>query len=66
MTNWVDKLATELNAGDTVMVQGSQFVVREVRFDPRGNTGAQPRYIVVTQEGWTFGKLPDMRWRVAA
>ena len=40
------KYGYQLQTGDIIVCEGYRWVVDYVNFDPRGNTGKQPRYVV--------------------
>jgi hypothetical protein len=52
------KDVSELVAGDCFMAYGEEWQVERLVFDPIGNTGNQPRYLIYTTDHkGAFGRL---------
>ncbi len=50
--------AKDLKPGDTFWCHGYKWQATKVEFDPRGNTGTQPRYLVTADQIDTGSALP--------
>jgi len=57
MKHEIKKDVSELVAGDCFMAYGREWQVERVAFDPYGNTGNQPRYVIYTDNAGAFGHL---------